>query len=640
MAFLFLKFASLDGQEGKIGVLPIDKRIGKQWAVFIAIDRYDEWGTLGNPVRDAKEIRDILVGNYLIHEIRELYNNQATGDNVRNLFTELGQKTGVYDSVFVFYAGAGQVDKFTKAGSWILMPSSEDLGFQTNQMANEEVQNMLASLPAKHVFLISDACFVGEGLDINAGNRGEFRNDEEYYKQVYNKVSRQVIGSGAVKTGPGSSEFRRYLKNALRDPQGDYIDSAYLFAQVQNAAPPQSQPFMGIITNTAYQETETLLSQGTAHQEGGEFLFFKNTLFAAPMPSPPPISNKTPGTGSVMVFSEAAGMLMIQGVETGTRIRANSSAALWNVTVGEIEVAVKSEDGRIITALPQKATLQEGQTARVVIEYPFMDRFVFIPGGDFVMGSPVSEANRNHDETQHEVTLRDFYMEAHEVSLEDFQKFVSETGYETRAEIAGGGYIWTGNAWKMTWDATWRNPYFDQDSRHPVVLVSWDDAIQYCNWRSEREGLSPAYTITGNDVIWNEGSDGYRLPTEAEWEDAARAGTPTPFSTGITITTAQANFNGNYPYNNGPKGIYREMTTPIDTFSPNWWGLYDMYGNVWEWCWDQYTQSGSSGVYRVRRGGSWSYAGEYLRSAYRSYSVETARYNSTGFRLARSIPAN
>ena len=150
-------------------------------------------------------------------------------------------------------------------------------------------------------------------------------------------------------------------------------------------------------------------------------------------------------------------------------------------------------------------------------------------------------------------------------------------------------------------------------------------------------------------VTPNAGSNGYSLPTEAQWEYACRAGTTTPFSTGNNITTDQANYDGTRPYNGNPAGIYRARTMQVGSFAPNAWGLYDMHGNVWEWCWDWYddypsaAQADPSGAvfggHRARRGGSWGYGGRYLRSAGRdSFSIDTYpnyRGRSIGFRLVR-----
>jgi formylglycine-generating enzyme required for sulfatase activity len=235
---------------------------------------------------------------------------------------------------------------------------------------------------------------------------------------------------------------------------------------------------------------------------------------------------------------------------------------------------------------------------------------------------------------QHQVTVGSFYMSKYELTVGEFRQFVNATGYKTTAETSGGGYVWTGSDWEMKADASWKNPYFSQQDNQPVVLVSWYDAVNYCNWRSQEDNLTPAYTVSGTNVTWTRSATGYRLPTEAEWEYACRAGTTTLYSSGSSVDGA-----GWYSNNSGSK------THPVGTKQANGWGLYDMHGNAWEWCWDWYGAYGtaaqtdplgaSSGTYRVLRGGGWTSDGQYLRSAYRNYYTPSGRDNNIGFRLLR-----
>jgi formylglycine-generating enzyme required for sulfatase activity len=261
--------------------------------------------------------------------------------------------------------------------------------------------------------------------------------------------------------------------------------------------------------------------------------------------------------------------------------------------------------------------------------------FVQIRAGSFTMGSPASEVDRNSSETQHQVTFsKPFYIGKYEVTQAEYEAVMGT------------------------------NPSYFKGGNLPVEQVSWYDAIEYCNKRSEKEGLTPAYTISkgwadsnntseSDDlkwvVTWNKNANGYRLPTEAEWEYACRAGTGTPFHTGGNITTSQANYNGNYPYNNNSKGTYREKTWVVGSGAPNAAGLYDMSGNVWEWCWDGYggyssgaqtdPAGASSGSYRVVRGGCWYSHAQGVRSACRGRGDPAGRYSDLGFRLVRpSLP--
>jgi formylglycine-generating enzyme required for sulfatase activity len=243
---------------------------------------------------------------------------------------------------------------------------------------------------------------------------------------------------------------------------------------------------------------------------------------------------------------------------------------------------------------------------------------VFINGGTFTMGSFAQEPGRDFDEMLHQVTVNSFYMCEYEVTQREYKRLMKS------------------------------NPSNFKGNNLPVESVSWYEALNYCNTRSLREGLTPVYTISGiggMDIMMNTNANGYRLPTEAEWEYACRAGTTTPFSTGYNITTDQANYDGNFPYSDNETGTFLETTSPVGRFAANDWGLYDMHGNVFEWCWDLYDNylevqarlpESILGAFRVIRGGSWVNGAETLRSAYRGIFIPDDGNERIGFRVVRS----
>jgi formylglycine-generating enzyme required for sulfatase activity len=251
---------------------------------------------------------------------------------------------------------------------------------------------------------------------------------------------------------------------------------------------------------------------------------------------------------------------------------------------------------------------------------------VLLPTGRFQMGSPEHErkiamaagsqpAWLARELPQHWVGIeKPIAMGRYPVTVGEWRMFVAATGWRPSGEV--------------DWDA----PGFAQTDRHPVVGINWFDAIRYVRWLSEVTGKS------------------YRLPSEAEWEYACRAGTKTAFSFGDTISPEQANYDGNFTYNGGPRGEYRRGTTPVGTFAANPWGLFDMHGNVWEWVQDvvhdnydgapldgSAWEDGGDQARRVLRGGSWLYTPRYLRSALRNGFSAALSNDIVGFRVVRDL---
>jgi formylglycine-generating enzyme required for sulfatase activity len=317
----------------------------------------------------------------------------------------------------------------------------------------------------------------------------------------------------------------------------------------------------------------------------------------------PRASAQSPPTLGVNLY---AGVSITGAVGTVYAIQATTNAAGTN---GWSCVALLQLPGSIYIWVDTSTSAALGRRFyRAVVTAA---NLVYLLPGTFTMGSPTNESLRTSDEAQHVVTIsRGFWMGKYEVTQGDYLSVVG------------------------------RNPsHFTGDPTRPVDQVNWFDATNYCALRTQQERV--AGLIPTNYV--------YRLPTESEWEYADRAGTATAFYLGDSLYSGQANFNGNYEYDAAIgqifnlNGIYPEATTPAGSYATNGWGLYDMIGNVWEWCQDKYgtypagsvtdPQGAVSGASRVARGGSWVDVGQSCRSAQRRNASPNLKVGSIGIRV-------
>jgi formylglycine-generating enzyme required for sulfatase activity len=327
------------------------------------------------------------------------------------------------------------------------------------------------------------------------------------------------------------------------------------------------------------------------------------------------------------------------------RAQAGSGVITWSALVDRVQ-------NRVAELNPRQEPIQAGVMPRLVlgrrrgspslITNSLGMKFTRIKAGEFLMGSPDTDKDAKDDEKpQHRVRItRPFYLGVHEVTRGQFRRFVDDAGYQTDAEKDGkGGWGWNEAANKFEHGQnpryTWRETGFEQTDEHPVVNVSWNDAVAFAEWLGKREGKT------------------YRLPTEAEWEYACRAGTTTRYFCGDdaealaevgNVADAMAREKHHWKDTIAARDGF-VYTAPVGRYRPNAWGLHDMHGNVLEWCWDWYGKDFYKGsrvddpagpldaAYRVIRGGSWYNSPRYCRSANR-WIEPGNRSNDLGFRLA------
>lgn len=271
----------------------------------------------------------------------------------------------------------------------------------------------------------------------------------------------------------------------------------------------------------------------------------------------------------------------------------------------------------------QAKGIADGQRAGAVFRNPVGMELVYVPAGSFMMGSTDAEVQTAYHQAQIDVGNR--------ARLEWFTREQPRHRVTIRKGFYMGRYEVTQAQWQAV---SGKNPSkFRGCDQCPVEQVSWNDAQKFIR---KLNAMNDGFT--------------YSLPSEAQWEYACRAGTTTQFAFGNSLSSKSANFNGDYPFGRAAKSINRERTTTVGSFRPNAWGLYDMRGNVWEWCEDVWHENyngapadgsawlnGGDSNHRVDRGGSWDFHGDALRAAYRFKAKPYGRFGNSGLRVV-AIP--
>jgi formylglycine-generating enzyme required for sulfatase activity len=361
--------------------------------------------------------------------------------------------------------------------------------------------------------------------------------------------------------------------------------------------------------------------------------------------------------------------ILPEGIETSWELTGPNNYI--NNGSGDIEIAGLEPGGyeisyefvnEYITPEREQITLSAGEEILFIGIYnPSIVGMVEIPAGSFVMGSPEDEPGRYSNETEHTVTLTNgFYMSATEVTNQQYADLAQWALDNDYCVLSSSSLIdnLDGSVQELIdlsayyCEISFSDSIFSVDAgkeNHPVMEVTWYGSVAYCDWLSLQEGLPRAYSHSkwqcNNNAPYQ--ANGYRLPTEAEWEYACRAGTTTAFNTGDCLDAGtEANYNGVSPQSGCPSGPYEEWSVLVGSYPANSLGLYDMHGSLHEWCnnWYNISYGGDvtdpvgeiMGLDRIIRGGSWHSHARYCRSAYRGGYDPNDGYGNVGFRYVKS----
>jgi formylglycine-generating enzyme required for sulfatase activity len=617
----------------------------KRWALIIGVDKYDDTQItpLVGAVNDAKLLSDALIqyaafprDQVLLVASDQPLERRPTRGNILKWLSNLKGLVPEDGLLLVSFAGHG----IERSGRGFLCSSDAQVSGSIDLLEDtsinvETLRQRIRQMGVKQVLIILDACRndpSGRGLTANKLT-GSFAASFSF--DVANKEVEAFATLYATDVGNVAYEYKEKnhgyftwtlvegLRGAAANERGE-VTLGGLVKYLQEQVPRRVRLELGenktqrpFVKTEGYKPDELVISitvRVTAEKAGGavdpaaiELEFwnsiknssdpedFKEYLVKYPSGTfaglarnkirafEPPKPKTEPKPAGTGASASGLGGLALRGYEFDT-VTVNSSGAITNRSKGSAQYCVEEING-------------------VGLE------LVAVPGGTFTMGSPSRERDRSGDEgPQHQVTVQPFYMGKYEVTQAQWRAVASLS--------------------KVSRDLNPDPSHFKGDNL-PVESVSWEDAMEFCARLSRTTGRT------------------YRLPTEAEWEYACRGGSTTPFAFGETITPELVNYDGSYPYGSASKGTYRERTTPVGFMGvANAFGLYDMHGNVWEWCMDYWHESyngapmdGSAWEtagdtrYRVLRGGSWVVNAHECRSALRLRQNPVNRYYLIGFRV-------
>ncbi|MEL7251929.1 MAG: SUMF1/EgtB/PvdO family nonheme iron enzyme [Bacteroidota bacterium] len=644
----------------------------------IGINEYgsDDWPNLNNAVRDVRAIAQKLQTDYGLSEANTHLLEDANASRARILreLDELSGRVKPVDSLIIYYAGHGHLitKNKNKRGFWV--PVDGTAKGVHSFIRNSAVKELLADIDSLHTLLISDSCFSGS-LFVRSQRSSKLTATE-----LHQLPSRWAICSGrhdeTVADGPlgGHSPFAESILDVLSNTEREYITTNFLYEQVrdQTRSNYDQIPDGGPLASVGHKRGEFVFqrraeeapdAEKTAELEAElakcdelllqkEFRKAKRRLRVLKEEIHEELQTELAETRLLAAVEERIGfcesyrqysewyerleqralLLSEQRYEERLiKLRQQEEESIKKLSIEERWEAITDGSSEELT---QAQELQERnpvkqQSSESVRNVPGMtEKMVLVEGGAFEMGDVLGEGEKN-EKPVHTVTLRDFYIGIHAVTFAEYDLYCKAAGVELPPDEGWGR------------------------GQRPVIRVNWFEAVKYCNWLSEQAGRKPVYTINEEGVSADWDVAGFRLPTEAEWEFAARgSGQKIRFGNGKDeANSAEINYNASSASIFNHKGSYRRKTVPVGSLSsPNSLGLHDMSGNVWEWCWDWWGEyldfaqeqpvGPASGSRRVLRGGSWFSGSSSCRLVYRYQLPPASKDISIGFRVVLSTSSD
>ncbi len=615
-------------------------RTGKDYALFFPVNNYQHAGytPLENPIKDAERIATILRTRFgFATEILADGTEREIKDKLNDYTRKFADGTLPADGqLLIFFSGHGVID----ANLGYFMPADGDpLQVDETGISYYVWQNKIDLINCHHILVAIDACFANMFLDTGtrgaiAGRGGEMSANEKFLENHAAKISRVFFSSDSkLETTPDNSKFAYSFLNGLQEfwrPEG-YFTSSQLFTNyMENIEPAPNASYFG------------------RDDPSSSFLFFHDEVNNGE-----PVARQTPEEAweTAQQRDDCEGYRRFLGRYPDGALAILAREKLKPCELQEQLEADWRDAARVNTCESYEAFMAQypgsDYSAAAKIAWEEIDcspkaipgKMTFISYGKFKMGEEVVKPEYGALHV-HEVSLSTFFLSATELTNREYVAYLNANGNQTQ-----GGASWYqldgqyagiekyGSVFRVT----------EGLEDHPVVNVTWYGAVSYCNWLSKKKGLKPFYTISGSTVTADWTSVGYRLPTEAEWEFAARSGGVQEEWAGTSSEEELLAFSNFMGSSDG----FRRLA-PIASFQANKLGLADMSGNVAEWCWDWYDenyyksspekspQGPANGTARTVRGGSWNHAKSFCRTTQRYSSKPSTATALIGFRLAQS----